>query len=471
MRCHYLFIFSINKMIASSVFKSKFGVRNIKKTYKEKVSSKGTVGRDRVSSQNFKKNLDQEIDLINKRVLSGSYRFTGYKQLLISKGAGKAPRVLSVPTQRDRLTLRCLCDFLFEIYPDQKTQIPQKKIKDIQNAILLEKYSHYVKIDVKDFYPSIDHDILRGKLAKKIRKKEIFSLILSALKNPTLSDRQSQRNSDVGVNLVGVPQGLSISNVLAEIYLADFDAVFKNNKNIEYFRYVDDILILCNSPELNFAKSAIDKIELLKLKAHDFESLGSKSKCGLISDGFDFLGYEFKGVKTSPRHSSIKNFEESLVKEFTTYKYLKNKFSSPKAVAKSRIADYRFQWHLNLKITGCIFDGRRYGWLFYYSQSDNTSKFREIDSTIGKLIKRFEIPSSFRIKKMLKAFYESKRIDKDTHTYIPNFDIITLREKKEILQQLGIDTKKMKETQIKDYFFKIVRKATKELEKDLHSFS
>lgn len=458
-------------MSAALIFKSKFGVRNIKKTHKEKIATKSTVGRDRITSQKFQSILKDEISLINSKVLLGAYRFTSYKQLLISKGAGKKPRVLSVPTQRDRLTLRCLCDFLLDLYPDQKTQIPQKKIKEIQEAISSGKYTHFVKIDVEDFYPSIDHDVLYKRLARNIKKPEIFSLISGALKNQTLSDRQSQRGNSANENKIGVPQGLSISNVLAEIYLSDFDSTFKGEAGLDYFRYVDDILILCNIDELALAKSAIDKLKLLKLKAHDFDDLGSKSKFGLISEGFDFLGYEFKGVKTSPRESSIKNFEANLVKEFTTYQYSKKKLSSPKHIKKSRFADFRFQWHLNLKITGCIFEGRRYGWLFYYSQSDDTSKFRQIDATIQKFIGRFKIPSSFRIKKMLKAFYESKRIDKNTHVYIPNFDLMDVKRKREVLGKLGIDASKMKEKQVKDYFFKIIRKATKELEKDLHSFS
>lgn len=458
-------------MSAASIFRSKFGVRNIKKTHKEKIANKSTVGRDRITSQKFQSILKDEISLINSKVLSGTYKFTSYKQLLISKGAEKNPRVLSVPTQRDRLTLRCLCDFLLDLYPDQKTQIPQKKIKEIQEAIASGKYTHFVKVDVENFYPTIDHALLHKRLSRNVKKSEVFSLIFGALRNLTLSDRQSQRGGAANANPVGVPQGLSISNVLAEIYLSDFDVGFKSTTGLEYFRYVDDILILCTADNLDFAKSAIDALKALKLTAHAFDVSGSKSKFGLISDGFDFLGYEFKGVKTSPRESSIKNFEANLVKEFTTYQYSKKKLSSPKHIKKSRFADFRFQWHLNLKITGCIFEGRRYGWLFYYSQSDDTSKFRQIDATIQKFIGRFKIPSNFRIKNMLKAFYESKRIDKNTHVYIPNFDLMDVKRKREILGKLGIDASKMKEKQVKDYFFKIIKKATKELEKDLHSFS
>ena len=455
-------------MSAASIFRSKFGVRNIKKTHKEKIANKNTIGRDRITSQKFQSILTNEISLINSKVLSGTYKFTSYKQFLISKGAEKKPRVLSIPTQRDRLTLRCLCDFLLDLYPNQKTQIPQKKIKDIQESIAAGKYTHFIKIDVEDFYPSIDHNILHKRLSKNIKKSEILTLISGALRNQTLSDRQSQSGGAANANKLGVPQGLSISNILAEIYLSDFDAEFKSAAGLKYFRYVDDILILCTFNELDFAKSAIEKLKTLKLKAHALDVIGSKSKFGLINEGFDFLGYEFKGVKTSPRESSIKNFEASLVKEFTTYQYSKRKSSK---ISKSKITDYRFQWHLNLKITGCIFDGRRYGWLFYYSQSDDTSRFRQIDATIQKFRDRFKIPNDFAIKKMLKAFYESKRIDKDTHVYIPNFDLMNVKRMREVLEKLGIDSSKMKEKHVKDYFFKIIRKATKELEKDLHSFS
>ena len=45
-------------------------------------------------------------------MIKGTYAFSKYKQKLISKGAGKAPREISIPTTRDRVALRALSDFL-----------------------------------------------------------------------------------------------------------------------------------------------------------------------------------------------------------------------------------------------------------------------------------------------------------------------------------------------------------------------
>ncbi|MFZ7338148.1 reverse transcriptase domain-containing protein, partial [Comamonas jiangduensis] len=437
-------------------------------TYSTKIMGKQTVGRDRVTADRFEEIVRDEAEIISRKALSGAYAFTSYKQLLISKGVGKEPRVLSVPTQRDRLTLRCLCDFLFEVYPEQKTQIPQKKIKEIKEALASGTYSHFVKIDVKNFYPSINHDVLLNKLKNKINKAEILLLISSAIENKTLSDRQSQADESLSKNSVGVPQGLSISNVLAEIYLSDTDNKIFNINGIKYFRYVDDILILCNDNYKVIAQELIDELISIDLKAHALDDVGSKSKADKINKGFDFLGYQFYGDEVSPKNSSIENFEASLVKEFTTYKYALKK---AKSQSEKDLCNYRFLWHLNLKITGCIFEGCRYGWMFYFSQTNDTSKIRRIDAVISKFVERFKIDRSFHIKKLLKSYYECKRVDKNQHTYIQNFDEMDMDSRRQVLTKLGVDVTSMSDKSVNNYFFKIVRKAIVELEKDLHSFS
>lgn len=455
-------------MSAANIFRKKFTKRNLLATYEEKIAGRQAVGRDRVTGKRFEEILRDEIEIISRKVLAGSYVFTSYKQLLISKGAGKLPRILSVPTQRDRLTLRCICDFLFDLFPDQKTKIPQKKIKEIDEAISSGRYTHFVKIDVKNFYPSINHGLLLKILRKSIRKKEILYLITSAIESKTLSERQSQSDKNLDKNSLGVPQGLSISNILAEIYLSDFDREIVKFPDIKYFRYVDDILVLCDGKYVKVAKKLIGGLNSLDLHAHALDDVGSKSQAGLIGSGFDFLGYQFKGDKISPKDSSIESFEASLVKEFTTYRYAVNKAVS--ANAKEMI-DFRFLWHLNLKITGCIFEGRRYGWMFYFSQTNDTSKIRRVDAVIEKFVERFNVDKNLRIKKLLKSYYECRRVDKDQHVYIQNFDLMDENSRKTVLTKLGVDISGMSSKAVKNYFFKIVRKAVAELEKDLHSFS
>ena len=97
-------------MIASRSFKKKYTVRNLRSIYQNKIKESGAIGIDRVRPSNLEKTIEEEIKLISDRVNCGTYKFTPYKEKLISKGATSNPRQISIPTARDRITLRALCE-------------------------------------------------------------------------------------------------------------------------------------------------------------------------------------------------------------------------------------------------------------------------------------------------------------------------------------------------------------------------
>lgn len=96
-------------MTASRIFKKSFSERNLLKVYKEKIKDSGAIGIDRVRPSKLDLTIKNEIKFISKKVHSGTYKFTAYKEKLISKGANSNPRQISIPTARDRITLRGLC--------------------------------------------------------------------------------------------------------------------------------------------------------------------------------------------------------------------------------------------------------------------------------------------------------------------------------------------------------------------------
>ncbi|WP_254844808.1 reverse transcriptase domain-containing protein, partial [Dickeya dadantii] len=83
-------------------------------------------------------------------------------------------------------------------------------------------FNSFIKFDVANFYPSIDHVKLISRLRKNIRDERVLKLIESAIKSPTVS-KASKKDKP---SALGVPQGLSISNILATIYLSNIDKYF-----------------------------------------------------------------------------------------------------------------------------------------------------------------------------------------------------------------------------------------------------
>ncbi len=436
----------------------------IENLYREKFIGSRAIGIDRVDSSNFAKKSESEIELISRKVLSGTYQFTKYKEKLISKGVGKIPRQLSIPTIRDRLTLKIVCQLLFLIFPEAKPALPQERIQKISDEINTGKYSHFIKIDLKEFYPSINHKILLSKIHKRARIPNFKKLILDSLQNPTVPEANTKNKN---MNALGVSQGLSISNALAEIFMLDID---ENIRKIApfYLRFVDDIIILTNeSPEV-ICDHVCKILSKSKLNPHRLGLPGSKTQIGDISDGFDFLGYFLNQSNVSIRKSSLFNFEGALVKVFTEYKH---RLRSASNLTEKETALKRFRWALNLKLTGCIYKGQRFGWVFYYSQITDLAVLRKIDHTVGMLTKRFAIPNPPKPKRTLKAFFESKRTNKESHSYIPNYDSLNLSKITKFLTEIGFQLGGYSDVNILITFQKMVRRATRSLERDVANLS
>ena len=231
-------------MRASYLWKKLFTKKHFIEHYEEKIKNKPSVGLDKVSPRKFEQNLEENVEIIVRKSKNGSYHFTRYKQILFTKGPAKPPRAICVPTLRDKLTASVLNELLVGVYGDKcKTMMPQLIIDDITKKISM--YTHFIKLDVRSFYGSINQDKLIKIIKRKIHKSEIISLIWNSIRTEALLYPIKER-TEKGERTVGVPEGLSISNTLANIYMQDIDVKYRSLNYISYYRYVDDILILVN---------------------------------------------------------------------------------------------------------------------------------------------------------------------------------------------------------------------------------
>jgi RNA-directed DNA polymerase len=450
---------------AAKHFRKIFSTKNLRRIYGDRVEDTRATGLDRINPASIRKRLAGELDIVKRKVATQEYRFTPFKEKLISKGATSAPRVISIPTARDRIVLRALCDLLQTVFPSSVPTIPQVKVEALQGALASSLYAEFVKIDLQNFYPSIPQQHLLATLRKKIRKKEILHLIESAIKTPTVS--ASKGGSGATPNLQGVPQGLAISNILAEIAIGEIDRAYASRPDIWYSRYVDDILILCKTGDgASVAQAIVAQLKAIGLRAHAPGEPNSKSRVGTLAEGFSYLGYHVQNDTLSIRPESIRKFEGSLASIFTAYRHRAN---TVKTAADKQLAIDVCRWRLNLRITGCIFKERRLGWVFYFSQITDTTRLRSVDSTIATLLKRFSLISEIKPKTLIKTHYESKRHDKSTHKYIVNFDAMDVVQKREILALFIKKSvlSKLSDKRIAQLFEMRISAAVKELEADL----
>jgi len=398
---------------AAKLFKARFNKPNLRKIFDTFIADGASVGRDGVKLDMFKVRLDDEVEIILRKVKARSFEFTSYKEKLISKGAGKAPRQLSIPTIRDKLVLKFLAQLLADIYPEQVSWVPHSTIRRVHEASCTRPDTdYYLRLDIENYYPSIDHKILMRILRRKIRSKQILHLVENAIKTPT----GRQKSSD-HLNPRGVPQGLSISNILASIYLADIDKALSDDSAINYFRFVDDVLIVASQAKVDELEKIVPSLlkRQRKLKCHPVGK-GSKSVKAHLKEGVEYLGYKFCIDKIEVRSSSLKKMFANLMKILTAMKYKKSRG--------------RLIWRMNLRISGCQLKSRRIGWLFFFSQSKNLQQLKQLDAFVMKHASNV-LPAADhpKLKRFIKAYYEIKFHAAETK-YIPNFDAFNSDQKK-----------------------------------------
>ncbi|MDR6720112.1 reverse transcriptase domain-containing protein [Paenibacillus sp. 2003] len=445
-------------MSASKEYNKLFTINGLSKTFETYIKFNTAAGIDKINYDRFVSQKDDHFEIINHKVIAGAYKFTPYKERLIIKSKYSLPRVISIPTIRDKIVLKNLHLILSKTF-DVHQHLPQKYLQDIKDN--LQKYDSFLKIDLSNFFGTLKHGILLDKLKLKIRKKEILELIHKAITTPNFSNTHE-------VITEGVPQGLPISNILSHIYINELDKKFESLGDIMYLRYVDDILIFCQQSRLqSLERQIIYEIEaILNLRLNN-----DKTKKGYIDVGFDYLGYSIEllgngqiGLKV--KEAARKKFENSLVRLFTEYKYSKE--ISPK----------QFIFRLNNKITGSIsskVDGdetreHKYGWLFYYSQMDDIKFLYHLDWFINKLLNDFSLKHIDRaeIKSFVKAFYEIKYNIKESE-YIHRPDMLSDVEKRRLLIEVFNihNDKSLSLNHLNRLYYKWVYKPIKEFEKDI----
>ncbi len=440
-------------MSSYKILTSKFSSDNLEKVYYEKVRNKAIAGLDRINREKFESDLFNNLTIINYKVISTKYKFTRYKKVLVSKGENKNPRVLNIPTIRDKLVLSTLNECLNEIYNKENCSLlPHVIIDEINEAIKSNNFDYFIKYDIESFYNNINHDILLKKIHKKIRSNQMYNLIKNAIKTNGIEYPIQKKNKKIE-RIKGIPEGLNISNSLANIYMLNLDALMKNNKKIKYFRYIDDILILCKKEDLTDIEKIINKaIKKLKL---NFNDKSAKGKIGI--DNFNYLGYSFRKNCITVREKSKYKIENSIEKLLTKHKYSKDKNIE------------LLIWRLNLKITGCIYKNKKYGWLFFFSQIDDLVLLSQLDCLVIKLLQRYNITAI--TKKFKRTYYEIRK-NLHNNNYIPNFDEYTITDKRKVLESVyNIDLNGMSDKKVEDEFEKVVFQDISLLEKDIQEFS
>lgn len=165
-----------------------------------------------------------------------------------------------------------------------------------------------LKVDISNYFNSIHVPLLLDKL-EFLKKQD--GRLFAFLKN-LLSENRAVYEEDGQKSIVteqkGAMAGTPISPFLANVYLKDVDELF-SQKQVWYFRYSDDILIVADSME------ELEKYRDLlyqKIREHFLELNPSKVQISQAGEAFEFLGLRFDGNEVDLSDSTMNKIKAKI---------------------------------------------------------------------------------------------------------------------------------------------------------------
>lgn len=293
------------------LFDKVFAERNLLAAYARVARNGGAPGVDRVTTERFGRRLPEEIRELAAQIQAGTYQPGAIRRVHIPKPGTNETRPLGIPTVRDRVVQAAVVNVIEPIFErDFAAQShgfrPGRGCKDALRRVdelLKAGYVHVVDADLKGYFDSIPHQRLMARLREKISDGSVLRLIESFLRTDIM-DGAARWTPEAGA-----PQGAVLSPLLSNVYLDPLDHRVAQ-AGYQVVRYADDFVILCRTPE-----EAQAALELVREWSAENELTLHPTKTKIVdarSEGFDFLGYHFRGAKHWVRDKSIQKLKDTI---------------------------------------------------------------------------------------------------------------------------------------------------------------
>ena len=211
--------------------------------YKRVRANKGSAGVDGQTIEAFERNVKGNLYKLWNRMSSGSYHPKAVKGVAIPKKSGGA-RVLGIPTVTDRIAQMVVVLYLepkvnAEFHPDSYGFRPGVSAHDALSTAS-QRCTHYkycIDLDIKNFFDSIDHQLLLHAVRKHTENRWVLLYIERWLKTPMYDEY-----GELIARQQGTPQGGVCSPLLSNIFLHHaFDEWFENRfERLSFERYADE---------------------------------------------------------------------------------------------------------------------------------------------------------------------------------------------------------------------------------------
>lgn len=264
--------------------------------------------RSKIDVQVFERSLEDNLFLLYEQLKTKTYRHHPYQAFNIYDPKF---RHIHKATVRDRIVHHAIVSviepifdktFIYDSYSCRKNKGTHKAVKRLFSFVrkISKNYTgncFALKLDIKKFFASVDHEILLNLVKRKIADEDLLWLIKNILSSFS--------------NGTGIPIGNLTSQIFANVYLNELDQYIKHQLRIKYYlRYADDLIVLSTcSNDLN---QWIKPIELFLQKKLKLELHSGKIILRKLSWGIDFLGYIVLPHYVLPRTKTVKRMFKKL---------------------------------------------------------------------------------------------------------------------------------------------------------------
>ncbi|HWQ14457.1 MAG TPA: reverse transcriptase domain-containing protein [Roseiflexaceae bacterium] len=265
----------------------------------------------------FEARCEEHLLRLSEELESGRYRPGPYHTFVVYE---PKRRVISAAPFRDRVVHHALCAaiepiwearFIHRSFACRARKGTHRAVDTAQRFIRAHRY--VLRCDVEQFFPSVDHGVLRGQLARHIADTRVLDLIDRILAGGAHVLRDEYRavyfpGDDLFATLR--PRGLPIGNLTsqfwANVYLHDLDMFVAHELRCRaYVRYCDDFLLFGDDAPtlLRWRAAIVERLAALRLTLH-----ATRSQVAATAAGVPFLGWTIAPFQRRLRKRNVVYF-------------------------------------------------------------------------------------------------------------------------------------------------------------------
>jgi RNA-directed DNA polymerase len=217
---------------------------NLKEALEKVLDNKGAAGVDGMKVEQLPAYLKANWKRHRQELLEGRYTPRAVRKVEIPKADGKGKRMLGIPCAIDRFIQTALQQvfqkhwdgtFSQHSYGFRPGKSQHQAVKQAQEYVS-SGLRWVVDLDLEKFFDRVQHDVLMGRIAKRVKDKRVLKLVRAFLNAGMMEDGLTKPTEE------GVPQGGPLSPILSNLLLDDLDKELEK-RGLRFVRFADD----CNT--------------------------------------------------------------------------------------------------------------------------------------------------------------------------------------------------------------------------------